>query len=137
MEAMEFDLPALLNQSAPLWLPLVVGILTREIFQLGAWVIGKLSSNLKTAPLAQAVPVLEDVFTAGLKVAAANYQKGSAEATLAALEAAKQTVLGQQGQLFKAGKDELVALTTKVATPVSAPGGATVTLPSPITVKIS
>jgi hypothetical protein len=126
-------LAAIFGAYVPAWaVPLVVGILTREIYQLGTWGAKKLLGNKKTAPLAEGVIALEDATVAALKAGAEAYPRGQAQALAAAGKAAEGAFLKDAPSLAAAASAEVAALTDEPTggTAVTPSGNVSVNLPA-------
>lgn len=110
-------------------LPMICGVLAREIVQLGLAAKTKLAANPKLAALAPVVEVLEDAATAAEEAVKANFNKGTNAAALAALQAALAVLKAEEPKLVAAAEAEATSLLVNEKSPVVAPGGAVVKLP--------
>jgi len=117
----------LILETAPVWAPVVAGMLGALVVHLGAWLIQKLLANKKLYPLAEAVEVGEEVLQAGLTAAGQSPNQGAPKAVLGALEASLEA---NKAKLADSAKAEITVLTSPPAQlTVIAPGGGVVNLP--------
>jgi hypothetical protein len=106
-------------------------IVSAALTALGAWLVAKLQKGTRTANMALAV----DVATQIAKDALAKWQPGQSKDQIIAdaTASAKKDLLAAMPNLEKSLEAELdVLIHGAVIRTVQAPGGSTVTLPSPV-----
>lgn len=119
-------LTKLLLDMAPIWAPVVAGMLGALVVHAGSWLIKKLLANKKLYPLAEAVEAGEEIIQAGLNAAGASPNKDAPKAALAALETSLDA---NKAKLADSATAEIQALVGTPATTAVTDGGASVNLP--------